>query len=89
MKRVVVSVFDHATGLYGMPMVFVARGAAMRSFIDEVNRKGEDNGLFAHPEDFEMRVLSEFDDETGVFTAPSEGVGAVLLRGKDARNTVQ
>ena len=66
MRRLVVSVFDSATQLYGSPIFVVSRGSAIRAFLDEVNRSSQDNALFAHPEDFELRLLSEFDDETGV-----------------------
>lgn len=89
MKRVVVSVFDSAVQTYGQPIVMPAVGAALRSFTDEVNRPGDQNPLHNHPEDFELRLLAMFDDETGIFQAPSEGVGYCLLRGKDAKQVVQ
>lgn len=75
--------FDSAVQSYGVPIFVPARGAALRSFIDEVNRPAPDNNLHTHPEDFELRVLAEFDDETGRFSEPPEGVGVVLARGKD------
>lgn len=80
----VCGVFDSATQSYGRPIFLPARGAATRSFIDEVNRKAEDNSLYNHPADFELRCLATFDESTGEFTNLD---GAELLcRGKDVKN---
>jgi len=84
MMRIVVAVWDSAMQAYANPIHVPGRGVAVRSFGDEVNRAEAQNALYAHPEDYELRVLAEFDEETGVFHDPPEGVGAVLLRGKDA-----
>lgn len=82
-KSVVVAVFDSAVQAYGRPLFVPTNGAALRSFIDEVNRKADDNQLCRHPDDFELRVLAIFDEESGIFQAPEQGVGSVLARGKD------
>ena len=86
MKRHVLSVFDSASQLYGQPMFVPSIGGAVRSFGDECNRKSDDNALYMHPEDFELRSLAVFDDESGQFFAPSDGVGFVVARGKDQRS---
>ena len=87
-KLVVVACFDSAVQQYGRPFFSPARGAALRAFMDEVNRGGADaSELAKHPEDFELRVLAVFDEESGIFEAPAEGVGAVLARGKDVKRS--
>lgn len=82
MIRLVVSVRDSATGIFGQPWFVVARGQAIRAFTDEVNRKGADSDLARHPEDFELYVVAEFDEISGRFG--SIGEPEILLRGKDA-----
>lgn len=79
-RKFVVSVFDSAVQAYAPPIVVPALGVAIRSFGDEVKRKAEGNQLAAHPEDFELRVLSEWDEETGVFYACDV---RCVARGKD------
>lgn len=86
MKRYVIAVFDTASQLYGQPMFVAARGQAVRSFTDEVNRSAQDNPLFMHPEDWELYLLATYDDETGIFT--SEG-SEIIARGKDVRHVSQ
>lgn len=80
MKRYVFSVRDRASDTYGSPFLTVARGQAIRSFSDEVNRKDEGNQLFRHPEDFDLYELGEFDDSTGLFAT---GVPKQVAVGKD------
>lgn len=85
MKRVVCAVKDSATGLFGQPFYVAALGAALRSFTDEVNRGAADNQLAQHPEDFELHHLSDYDDESGVFSVP-EGGSRMVARGKDVKH---
>lgn len=80
MKRVVCAVFDSAAGLYGQPIFVPSVGAALRSFIDEVNNK--ESAMYAHPEDYTLFNLGMYDDEVGVFAAPDVGIVSVA-RGKD------
>ena len=80
MIHIGVSVYDSASNLFGRPILFPARGAAVRSFQDEVNRKAEDNQMFQHPDDFSMIEIAKFDDVLGRFE-PCEH--HVLARGKD------
>ena len=77
MVRIVCSVRDSASLLFGQPVFVAAKGQAIRSFQDEVN-KGEGD-LSRHPEDFELWQLCEWDDVLGKF----DGVPALLLRAKD------
>lgn len=83
-KLVVLSVFDHAVQAFGRPIFVPAIGAGLRSFVDEVNRKAEDNNLYQHAEDFDLSYLADFDEERGEFTKPEGGV-RVLARGKDVK----
>lgn len=80
MKQFVVAVFDRAAQLYSRPFFVQAVGQAIRSFTDEVNRKDEQRSEFArHPDDFDLWLLGQFDDQEGRFT----GEQAMLVRGKD------
>lgn len=75
------SVRDSASELFGRPFFATAPGAAARSFKDEVMRKEPGNDLAAHPDDFTLYHLGQFDDSDGaisIFEKPE-----VLLRGKD------
>lgn len=81
MNLFVLGIFDSGVQAYGRPIFAPARGAAVRSFTDEVNRVAEDNTLNKHRGDFELRLLAIFDDGAGTFiqVSPPE----VLIRGKD------
>lgn len=64
----VVSVYDRAADAFGRPVFALALGQAIRSFQDEINRNERDNTMHAHPEDYDLFHLGEFDDATGKFT---------------------
>jgi hypothetical protein len=81
-KRLVVSVRDRAADNFGTPFFVVARGQAIRSFSDEVNRQAADNPLYNHADDFDLYELGEFDDDTGLFTT---GTPVQIAIGKDLR----
>ncbi|AXH71838.1 MAG: nonstructural protein [Microviridae sp.] len=82
MKHVVCAVRDSAMGAYMRPFFVPSTGMAVRSFSDEVNRKGEDNAIASHPEDYEIWHVADFDDVSGAFVSPD--VGCVrLARAKD------
>lgn len=75
------AVFDNAIQAFAQPFFVAARGAALRSFQDEVNRSdGQPNPLNQHPEDFDLYVLSEYDDHTGLFI---HNTPELLARGKE------
>lgn len=86
MKLIVVSVYDRASEVFGRPAFIPARGAAIRSFTDEVNRVDANNELNRHPDDFDLYILGEFEDSQGIFTLDDNGP-TVLVRGKDVVNT--
>jgi hypothetical protein len=84
MKLKTCAVFDSAIQAFGQPIFVPHLGAAMRSFNDEINRKGENNPLNQHPDDFELYFLAEYDDETGTFS--NDEPKRLLTRGKDVKS---
>lgn len=84
---VVVAVRDTAVKAFARPFFVPSIGYATRSFGDEVNRQAGDNPMHQHPEDFELWVLAEFDEDHGSFQAPADGV-RLLVRGKDLLKAV-
>lgn len=64
----ILSIRDRAVDAYGRPMFFPTIGAAIRAFNDEINREDKNNPYFAHPEDYDLFHLGNFEDTTGVFT---------------------
>lgn len=64
----VCSIRDRAADSFSVPMFFAQTGAAIRAFGDEVKRVDERNNLNKHPEDFDLYILGEFDDQTGEFS---------------------
>lgn len=83
--KAVVAVFDSAVQAYAPPMCVPSTGLAVRSFTDEVNRADVNNPLHGHPEDFELRHLANFDEDSGVFSRLESGLVEVLVRGKDVK----
>lgn len=82
MKYLMFAVWDSATQNYGRPIFALTPGQASRSFSDEVNRASDDNQYFKHPDDFELRQVGAFDDNTGeLFAMPPQ----TILRGKDTK----
>lgn len=80
MKYVVCAVFDKKSEVFGAPFYTVAKGQAMRNFQDTVNRNDPNNSLYAHPEDFDLYHLGEFDDSRGLFNC---GEPTILMRGRE------
>lgn len=67
MRLQVVSIFDSAMNEYITPFFVPAVGMAVRSFSDEVLK--ESSPMYAHPEDFELFHLGEFDSDVGVLAS--------------------
>lgn len=67
MRQIVVSVFDQAANVFARPFCVPSLGLALRSFSDEAVRQAPDNPMWAHPQDFALFHLGEFDDEQGRF----------------------
>lgn len=81
----VCAVWDSAVQAYNRPMFVPHTGGAVRAFSDEVNRKGEGNTLNQHPDDYELHLLAEWDETSGMFVAKNEEADVILIRGKDAK----
>lgn len=79
--KLVFAVRDRAADSFGQPFFDVARGRAIRSFTDELN-KNENSPLSAHPEDFDLYFLGMFNDQTGMFET---GVPEMIAIGKDMK----
>lgn len=80
----VLSVRDSAVNAYMAPFAVPAIGAGVRGFVDEVNKRGQDAGpLAAHPEDYELFHVADWDEDNGVFVQVPNGPVSVI-RGKDA-----
>lgn len=67
MRYKIVCVRDRAADVYAQPHFVAATGVAIRGFSDEINRQDENNQLYKHPEDFDLFLLGEYDDQTGEF----------------------
>lgn len=63
----VFSVRDVVSDTYGRPFYSFNTSTALRSLKSEVNNKVVGSVLFESPDDFELYLLGEFDDETGRF----------------------
>lgn len=57
---------DSAINSFNNPFCAPTPGFAERSFRDEVNR--EESPMHAHPEDYELYQVGEFDADSGVIT---------------------
>jgi hypothetical protein len=79
MKYAVCAVKDRAVDAFNRPLYVPTVGVAIRSFTDELNRK--DSELAAHPEDYDLYELGQWDDQTAQFT-PLE-VPRVITRAQD------
>lgn len=77
---IVCAVRDSALDAFMRPFFVPARGLAIRSFSDEVNRVAEGNGLNSHPDDYELYCIGTFDEDTGRLEAVTH---EMLIRGKD------
>lgn len=67
MKYVMLAVRDRAADVFGQPFFQTSIGGAIRSFSDEINRKGDNNMLAQHPEDFDLYELGSYDDNAADF----------------------
>lgn len=75
MKRGLYSVFDHKAAAYNMPFVKPTPGTAERQFLDWAQEEG--SSIKAHPEDYTLMYLGEWDDQTGELFPPKTGASPV------------
>lgn len=69
------SIFDKKAGTYSNPMFLVSDGVARRSLLDALD--DPKTLIHAHPEDFELYCVGEFDEVTGSLLPITEN-GAVV-----------
>jgi len=62
------SVNDAKAGFYGNPFSARTNSEAMRNFQQAINDTNPNNLMNAHPADFSLFEIGEFDDETGQIT---------------------
>lgn len=62
------AVYDVKASAFNRPLFVPAVGLAERSFSDEINRVGADNPMNAHPEDFNLFLIGEYDEVSGLLT---------------------
>jgi len=85
MLKVVVAVKDRAADCFGQPFFVGTDNIAIRSFMDEVNRKDDANQLFNHSDDFDLFALGIYEDTNGIITMYD--VPKLLMLGKSAKNS--
>ncbi|WNK13093.1 MAG: nonstructural protein [Microvirus sp.] len=88
MKIKVFSIRDRAIDTFAQPFYAASVGHAVRSFTDAVNRQDKDSNLFLHPDDFDLYLLGEFNDEYGSFSFREEGPEMVAV-GKNCKVAVK
>jgi len=74
------AVKDLAVQAFGTPFLVRAKGEAIRSFQDEVNKKDGNSAIAQHPEDYELYQLGEYEEETGLITGKDP---VLIARAKD------
>lgn len=84
-NQVLVSVFDHAVGVYAPVMCVPTDTVAIRSFQTEIRRVDPNNLLHSNKEDFTLYRVGEFDLDSGsVITNDPR----VLIHGRDVMHAV-
>lgn len=78
--KIIITVLDTATQVFGQPQFMHTKGEATRSFSDIINAK-ESNALRDHPDDYEMYEIGTYDEQTGVITPHKKP--KLINRGKD------
>lgn len=77
-EKVLVSVFDKVSQLYSPVMTEVNRESAVRNFKIGAKQNAQ---ISACPQDYELRFLGNFNDETGCVYSQSEP--EILFEAKD------
>ena len=67
MRLIVCSVRDSAVDAFSRPFFTPNSAMAIRSFVDEVNRKSDENPIWKHPSDYELFQLADFEEDSGRF----------------------
>lgn len=70
MKFKVISLFDLKAREYQPPMYVNSIPVAMRDLGDQLTDPNNKSPAAKHPDHFEIRLLADFDSETGSYTKP-------------------
>ena len=70
------TVYDLKSQAYMPPFCVRAKDEAIRSFADQANNK--DTGIGAHPSDYVLYELGDYDDQSAVITPYSEKVQVAI-----------
>lgn len=62
----IVAVRDRQVNAFDKPWTAPTTGAAIRAFRDALHEP--DHPMAKHPEDYELYLLADYDDERGTFT---------------------
>lgn len=81
--KVIVALKDTAARVFGTPFFVQATAQAVRSLRDEVNSKESTSDVNRHPDDFELYMVGEFDEDSGVVTSIEP---RLVSRAKDLRD---
>lgn len=66
-KLMVYSIYDSKVSFYDRPVFMRNRGEALRGW--EIAANDEKTSICAHPHDFALMEIGEFDDQTGALTS--------------------
>lgn len=83
MVQVVCAIRDAKAEIFGQPFFSQTIGIIIRSFADEVNREGENNQFYKHPEDYGLYQLGTYDDNEGKFV--NLGTPKLLVLGNEVK----
>jgi hypothetical protein len=72
---------DTAVQAFNTPMFMRSQGEMLRALQDEVNTDKTKSALAAHPEDYELYRLGEYNEDTGAITPEQPAV--LIARAKD------
>lgn len=77
---------DRATDSFNVPFTVMTTAQAVRTFADEVNSDPQRSAIAKHPDDYDMYIVGEYDDQTAKITPldPIERIARAkdLLRGE-------
>lgn len=75
------TVKDRAIDTYNIPFTQTTREEAVRNFKDQINDDPKTNPLAKHPDDYDLYMVGEFDENWGKL----EPIGnpQLIARGKD------
>lgn len=76
----VFSIYDSKAEVYWSPRFYLNAGVALREFSDAAQARNGDNELSAHPEDYTLFEIGDWDENTGELrTYPSKVALGVAL----------